>query len=1201
MIRNTKIRKVLSCLLLAVFALGQMSYASDISYSCLAPPLYLKPPCAIVTQADGTYTVTVSDPERSKVEFLWFLTAEALDKGLDAEELKNLISELLEGVEGTEFLETFDIEHIRRDDDSFLLPLRNSGDAFRFFDETNAGRFGGEVANEERLLLFSGNVIRFSLAEGEMPPDVAVADQDEEDLAAASDAVRYLWDNHRELWNNLQALKKVLIDEYGFHLIKTAGKKLLMYSKNKKYILKVNWEDDNGYAKEKLFFFRGLPIPSTKVLFHHDESRTLIFNNVTINNDSILFYDYLRNHLSLEDPESAGNMMKAYGKVLADIHAGPLLAVDDPIRQIFRPQDWEAQIERVEERRKYLRDYGYHIVPPIELFREAQSRIGEDDIVVTHGDPSPWNCYVDVEEGRISSIIDAETSSEESRYKDMAKVVIAIIDASKNSPHMLKNLEGMLTQFFNGYFEYSGIDREKALRALPYYLGTQLLWYTEETQRVFSIPAWVHWRLELCQWSLEREMFDIGDLIGFLSEESHKLVPGNIDNLRVADSKHENAAYSGGELAVTVGEKINIHLEVTFPMGFGRKISGLQVGVELWTDMDQEGAWHGIPAFELKEIYGNRAIFEGQVAPRTPGAYRMTARVVVNSGRPDAWSQNQYGDIRLRVMEPGPVHSADPVWERAINDTYSAVMMDYDGTIMAYDGTIPEEVYDACADMVAKGIHVCVNTSRSTPDSTIEFFNVIRERLGDDFRPEFCHVYYGLGYYNLEAGNVEGFEVTPEVTDSMQTVMKEIEGNWVNEYIDNLQVSEGGSLIGFIFKGDARKDVFARVLNKMLEELNLTLPESVVAVYADNYFQIIPQKMAKNHWLDNFVEKTGIPRDKIVRIGDQGQRYGVDTAMCDSYGGFTVNHDTGAYVYPLSTPKYLGLYGIEGTAWLLQNLKYAPFRGGVDNNGRRPLEAEQVLGNNGLGTENEGSAEGVGISCFAPDPGVWGLGILPFVRAMFEDIKGFLSEEMLKRELVPSPRSRYNMYKPKGLILYADSMVEDMGFLDMGRTLSGGFFKSRKIFEGGAIVLYGSAENCEILRSVIDDADPDINVFTVESIAAPSEIVELELVADRAKRIVRKSSGIEYDFIGLIRGRSDRVVDLVRIAKGIKMPIVLFDNVEGGIYSFSMALTEAFNRRYSGSMDRWVCCLKPITRLSEQAAQDFREYILEQREIATRA
>ena len=180
--------KLLCIALVAALITNEISFAASEIHSCLAVPNFFNPPCSIVMENGKPRVVehfygsrhpdSKKDPDGLKYPaqiFLWYLLAEALDKGVtDLDVVQNLINEtIIERFPGQMNESIFDWSALEFDGKSFILPFVGHRKKYRFFKKENLELFKNEQLNNMQLGLISGNVICFSLI-GDIQPDELV-------------------------------------------------------------------------------------------------------------------------------------------------------------------------------------------------------------------------------------------------------------------------------------------------------------------------------------------------------------------------------------------------------------------------------------------------------------------------------------------------------------------------------------------------------------------------------------------------------------------------------------------------------------------------------------------------------------------------------------------------------------------------------------------------------------------------------------------------------------------------------------------------------------------------------------------------------------------------------------------------------------------------------------------------------------------
>jgi len=510
--------------------------------------------------------------------------------------------------------------------------------------------------------------------------------------------------------NNLADLGALLYHRHGLRTLKYAphGKKMILITPDNRYVVKINY-DKNGraYYKEKTFFSNGHnPLPETKLLYSNDDSKVLIFDNALYNSGYILLFDYI--HISGISVEQIEEAMRSYANVCASIHQQKM---DGYNTAIYQDESLVERRKRLTQRLIFLKNRGYKNLPGIDSFIDAENHVSDTEIVLNHGDFSPLNIFVNPFTGESQALIDAEASSPGTRSKELAKVIIALTDARKNNPGLIKYFNNMLAAFFDEYFKISGADREKVLKSIPYYMATELLWYAQDTEEIFKNPAWVNWRLELCGWALSQSDFDIEKFINFLESEA---IDNRIKRGGVSDFKMYAPSYSGigtgAKTTALIGDRIYFEITVPLEQRFQRTVSAFNIAAEFWTDANS-GIWHSAGPLEVLGFDGENAYMKGYLtmteASGVDTPYGITARFWVSAASKQNNPEWEYVGPKFAkanvTVIPGKINEATiSAWREFLSNTYGAMMFDFDGNLRFYNQTVPLEVYDLIIERLSK-------------------------------------------------------------------------------------------------------------------------------------------------------------------------------------------------------------------------------------------------------------------------------------------------------------------------------------------------------------------------------------------------------------------------------------------------------------------------------------------------------------------
>ncbi|MBD3265014.1 MAG: HD domain-containing protein, partial [Candidatus Omnitrophica bacterium] len=780
----------------------------------------------------------------------------------------------------------------------------------------------------------------------------------EENLRGLIYCLENMWTREPELWDDFGRLSKRLTTDCDLKKVKFSERKLILISGDQRYYLKINKEADYNYEKEKLFLQRYGELLGVDLFYFNDRAKALIFINVRygVGSRYQLLFEYL--HSQGRTVEELQAVMASSGKLLARLHSQPLPPVSE--RYIYREQSFDARARRIEGYKKTLIDSGYRDTPSSAEFETFREAVEADTLRCVHqGDYSWLNAFVNPETEEVVVVIDFESSDIGSPAKELAKVVITMIDGVKNNPFLLRHFDRLILSFFDGYFSESAakINTGRVFKTLPYYLATELLWYAEETARTFGNRAWINWRLQLCsQWALKQKDLDSVSLeaifplisqympwlkIEDLSELTEaeiirvvfvarlmKFLRSEVNEVRVewAGNLHP---VPGSAIEVYSGDAVDFYFEVFIP-GHIRSISWLQVGVVLWSDINQAGAWRETGVCELIGFVGNNALFKGTLSARVPSPHsRDYGAVVKISHNGITWVGKPEHHVSITVRERRSTVTADRgrQWISLLKRIYKGIMVDFDGTVWAE--FIPTKIFRLFAGLNRAGVHLAFNTGRLPHElgDLHYFIGRIEEealKMGFDLNPDLIHVYLmnAMQGYNYGSGELY-YEV--HLTPGDRTLVSEI----INDeefypYIEEGSVYlERDEFFSFVFRGGMERRIFARRLVERISENESLFSRPLRAFYTDNIF-VICAREGKFIGLDDFAQRIEVnDLREVLVIGDQGGRYMLDyPILC--WGGVTVHYSDYLSLgyYPLNTVKDLGLRNSEAVSWLLEHLKF---------------------------------------------------------------------------------------------------------------------------------------------------------------------------------------------------------------------------------------------------------------------------------------
>ncbi|MFC1594387.1 SAM-dependent methyltransferase, partial [Candidatus Omnitrophota bacterium] len=745
------------------------------------------------------------------------------------------------------------------------------------------------------------------------------ATYEDEDLRRVRTCIEQLWHEKPQLFHGFgdgllsgHILSQHLAEKGCMQLLKSDARKLILVSQEGRYIIKINWEPDYAFEKELQFFPRFNPLALPQLVYAHAPTRALVFNNVTYKTDNITLFEFI--HTPGIAREQLCAAMRSLAQTLAQIHAMPLEGIR---KDIHEDQSFAARNQRAKMRLRFLRDQGYGQLPSEQAFESMQ--LPDEAIVMNHGDPSPWNMFVDPWDCQVTAMIDAEACSLGTRSKCLAKVVITLLDARKNNPILIEYFDAMLTAFFDAYFETSDAAPEEIMQALPYYIATEGLWYALETHRIFKNRFWVGWRLELCEWALRRSEFSIERLREFLSEEIVHRTIKEVGDLWI-NARNFQGFGLGATVEAVSGEAVGVNVLAKLSHPVRRILSMLEVGVQLWTDCDRIGIWGARGPVEFGGFWGEQAVFSSRVSPTVPSGYNRFYGLTVNASLhgEQKWCKPGGQHVSLAVKNIRPTGDDRMLWESVSESIYRAVMVDWDGTWKDYETAVRERMFELAIEKNRQGIPLAISTNRNDIEEVEAFFREVLQRMAQrqiDCQPDLFHIYYSAGGFNVGTGQrYYSVRLNDDARGAAHAILDTSEfGRFI---VSSMQREQR---IDFTFQGGVSRQLFARKLNERLNEVNGMISQRLTALHSEDYFQIVSEEGLKRYHRRDFSQRIGVPETEIASIGDQGQQFGLDDAFI-----FTVRNHNPESVYPVSTLQNIWLGNVDGTIWLLENLRFEP-------------------------------------------------------------------------------------------------------------------------------------------------------------------------------------------------------------------------------------------------------------------------------------
>lgn len=296
-------------------------------------------------------------------------------------------------------------------------------------------------------------------------------------------------------------------------------------------------------------------------------------------------------------------------------------------------------------------------------------------------------------------------------------------------------------------------------------------------------------------------------------------------------------------------------------------------------------------------------------------------------------------------------------YKSAMTSIYHAVCLDIDDTLTYKNADEKKRIIEALARITKRNVIVCFITGRGKTNA-FEFLKDLKKSVisYDDSIHEsqfcrwycitnngymlFCHDFLnGTGFMNRSVNLVapdirtKYMELKPILQKEVASLLADRFNILEDDIIRNSNASIGENSLRFPFASD-----FDEIIDEtLIEELRKIVSIKTSCrfgvnrgIYHKNGKIVIEISMTtKGMSIQKFEEYLGIPKNKMVRIGDQGDYSGNDYEMLNSQCGFSVGKFSSVDGMCWPVIHYDGfcsdvITGVDATAELLNTLKIFP-------------------------------------------------------------------------------------------------------------------------------------------------------------------------------------------------------------------------------------------------------------------------------------
>lgn len=295
----------------------------------------------------------------------------------------------------------------------------------------------------------------------------------------------------------------------------------------------------------------------------------------------------------------------------------------------------------------------------------------------------------------------------------------------------------------------------------------------------------------------------------------------------------------------------------------------------------------------------------------------------------------------------------------AMTTLYHAVCLDIDDTITYKNQEERKLIVDALAQLTKRNVIICFITGRGR-SSAFDFLNDLKDFIlksdshihPSQFKRWYCVTNNGYMLYSNDYVNETGFltlskvlvpsevrlnyySIKPLLQKKIATLLSERLSVPYDVIIKDSALSIGENSLRFPISPKHEKKINNSLLNEIQSIVSHSTPHFLGVsrgVYHKTGKIVIEVSMTtKGAAIDTFEADLGIPQNKMVRIGDQGDEAGNDFEMLNNICGFSVGklstNPTTCWPVMHFCDPYVDpdiLSGVTATACLLKMLKLYP-------------------------------------------------------------------------------------------------------------------------------------------------------------------------------------------------------------------------------------------------------------------------------------
>jgi HAD superfamily hydrolase (TIGR01484 family) len=265
-------------------------------------------------------------------------------------------------------------------------------------------------------------------------------------------------------------------------------------------------------------------------------------------------------------------------------------------------------------------------------------------------------------------------------------------------------------------------------------------------------------------------------------------------------------------------------------------------------------------------------------------------------------------------------------FEQYASQIYKGLIIDFDETLTNSLGDIPVDLLENLVRLVNKGIPLGIITGRTNNSLKPKLINkiIFHPSLEKSSKSRIYIYPEGGAYcYRIDSGKkMYEFQLSEHITETATVLLREN----ILEFMDDYSITKYKIHI-WPKSSDSQKQ-YVKKINLLFKKMNIPLLAYRSSSIGTSGSILISKKgVNKELALSHFSRSNGLGINEIAKIGDMGDVDSVDYPFLKGIGSFSVSEidPENPWQASILLSKGFDYKGVNGTRWLLNNLKFKKF------------------------------------------------------------------------------------------------------------------------------------------------------------------------------------------------------------------------------------------------------------------------------------